>query len=108
MIRTVQNIDDWPVIPANEYELDSIKSSHYVQPLPAYDIRGNLIEPSLYKEKLAGAIARVCFTVIHYPIKQKHIFNALVRDITIIQPPTTIVRSSLKNILHPKPKQKKK
>ena len=107
MCLTVQVINDWPVTPANELELNSIKHSHYVQPLQAYDIRGNLIEPFLYEEKLAGAIARVCFTIVHYPIKQKHIFNALVRDITIIRPPTTIVQSSLKSILHPKTKQKK-
>ena len=80
MYLPAQVINNWPVTPANEFELDSIKTFHYVQPLPAYDIQGNLIEPSLYEEKFTGAIARVCFTIVYYPIKQKHIFNALVRD----------------------------
>jgi hypothetical protein len=101
-------INDWPVPLANEFELDNIKSSHDVQQLPAYDIRGDPIHPSQYEEKLAGAIARVCFTLIHFDIKQKHVFNALVRDITVLRPPTTIASTTLKHILHPKKKGKQR
>lgn len=97
-------IYNWPVSSSNESYLDTIKATHNVQPLPAYDIRGKIIHPLEYEEKLAGAIARVCFTVVHYHIKEKHIFNALVQDITIVRPPTFISppKSTLKKILHPK------
>ena len=82
-------IHNWPVPVANEPYLDEIKSSHDVQEIPAYDIRNNLIHPTEYEEKLGGAIARVCFSIAHYTVKQKHIFNALVRDITVLRAPTT-------------------
>jgi hypothetical protein len=84
--------------------LDEIKSSHKIHRLPAYDIHGHLIQPMEYEEKLAGAIARVCFTLVHFTIKQRHIFNAVVRDITVVRPPTSIIpsRASLKELLHHK------
>jgi hypothetical protein len=99
-------IHDWPVSEANEVHLDAIKASHDVQQLPTYDVKNNLIHPSDYEEKIAGAIARVCFSIIHFNIKQRHIFNAIVKDITILRPPTTISPTTLKHILHPKKKQK--
>ena len=95
-------IHNWPIPVTNEPYLESIKNSHEVNQLPAYDIRGNPIHPKEYEEKLAGAIARVCFTLLHFIIKQKHVFNALVRDITVLRPPSTITPTSLKHILHPK------
>jgi hypothetical protein len=93
----------------NQQFLDAIKSSHNVRQLPAYDIRGNLIRPFDYEEKLAGAIVRVCFSIVHYLIKQKHIFNAVARDITVVRAPTSITpsTSSLKHILHPPHKKQK-
>ena len=83
-----------------------IKDSYEVNQLPAYDIRGDSIYPGDYEEKLAGAIVRVCFTIVHYDIKQKHVFNTLVRDITVLRPPSTISPTSLKHILHPSKKKK--
>jgi hypothetical protein len=96
-------INNWPVSSSNVSYLEEIQDSHNVRRLPAYDIHGRLIQPSQYEEKLAGAIARVCFTLVHFSIKQKHIFNAVVRDITVVRPPTAIVSSSssLKELLHP-------
>ena len=76
---------NWPVPYSNECSLDEIKNTHDVHQLPAYDLRGNLINPSDYEEKLAGSIACVRFTIIYFPFKQKHIFNTLVRDITILR-----------------------
>ena len=63
-----------------------------------------LISPLDYEEKLGGAIARVCFSIVHYLIKHKHVYNAIVRDITVMRPPTTIAAPSLKHILHPQKK----
>jgi hypothetical protein len=93
-------IHNWPVSENNEPYLNAIKSTHTVQQLPAYDIRGNTIHPLQYEEKLAGAVARVCFTVTHFDIKQKHVFNAVVRDISVLRPPSIITPTSLKRILH--------
>jgi hypothetical protein len=90
----------------NEISLDSLKSTHDVHQIPAYDIRGNIIHPLEYEEKLAGAICRVCFSIVHYLIKQRHIFNAVLRDITVLRPPSTITPVSLKTILHPAKKRK--
>lgn len=99
-------MDNWPVTATNETYLDTIKLTHDVHQIPAYDVKGNLIHPSEYENKLAGAIARICFSIVHYDIKQKHVFNAVVRDITILRPPTTIASTSLKHILHPNKKQR--
>jgi hypothetical protein len=84
-----------------------LMTTHNIQPIPAYDIRGDLIHPSEYEEKLAGTIARVCFSIVHYNVKQKNIHHAILRDITVLCPPTTIARSSLTHVLHP-PKKKQK
>ena len=97
---------NWAVSNTNEAYLDEIKTTHTVEQLPAYDINGNLIAPLDYEEKLAGSIARICFSVAHFHIKQKHIYNAYVKDITVVRPPTSIATTSLKHLLHPKKKQK--
>lgn len=104
------SIENWPVGSANNVHLDAIKASHVVDPLPVFDVNGHHIDPSEYEEKLAGAITWVCFSIMHFLIKQKHIFNAVVCDITVLHPPTTIVRSSasLKGILHPQFDSRKK
>jgi hypothetical protein len=86
---------------ANECYLEEIKSTHDVQQLPAYDVRGRIIHPSEYEEKIAGSICRVCFTIAHFVIRQKHVFNALVRDITVLRPPVTVTPTCLKHVLHP-------
>ena len=69
-------------------------------------MKGNPIHPSDYEQKLASSIARVCFSIIHYSIKQKHVFNAIVKDITILRPPTSMPPTTLKHILHPAKKRK--
>jgi hypothetical protein len=72
---------------------------------PAYNHKNNSIHPSEYEEHLAGAICRVSFSLIHYLIKQRHIYNAAIRDITVLRPPSTVAPTSLKDILHPKKKE---
>ena len=89
-------INDWPVNASNECYLNEIKVSHSVHPIPAYDIKGNLISPLDYEEKLGGAIAHVCFSIVHYLIK--HAFNAIIQDITVMRLHTTIATPSLKHI----------
>lgn len=103
-MKTCQDytINEWPINANNEPYLDAIKLSHTVFPIPAYDIKGALISPSDYEEKLGGAIAHVCFSIVHFFIRQRHIYNAIIRDITVMRPPTTIMAPTLKNVLHPK------
>jgi hypothetical protein len=58
---------DWPVIsPVAQYERDQMCSSHRPVPLPAYDLNGDLIPPDQCKTALAGAIARVTFSLNHW------------------------------------------
>jgi len=104
-INDEYTINNWPVSSPNEIHLHSIKDNYDVQQLPAYDVRNNLIHPSHYEEKLAGCTARVCFSIMHYLIKQKHVFNAIVKDITVVRPPMSIAPTTLKNILHQKKKK---
>ena len=75
---------NWAVLSTNKAYLDEIRSTHSVEQLPTYDINANLIAPLDYEEKLAGSIARICFSIIHFNIKQKNIFNAYVKNITIV------------------------
>ena len=67
-------MNNWTVSSANEAYLDEIKSTHAVEQLPAYDIYGNLIAPVDYKEKIAGSIAHVCFSIVHFNIN-KNMFS---------------------------------
>ena len=75
---------NWAVLSTNKAYLDEIRSTHSVEQLPTYDINANLIVPLDYEEKLAGSIARICFSIVHFNIKQKNIFNAYVKNITIV------------------------
>lgn len=100
------NMNNWPVSPANETYLNEIKASHDVQQLDAYDVNNNIISPFDYEEKLAGAIARICFSIIHFSIKEKHVFSTRVKDITVLRPPILFPNTSLRHVLHPNQKPK--
>ncbi len=57
---------DWPVLyTEGRTERDRMASTHRPIPLPAYDVEGNLIDPSNCKQELAGAIVRI---LSHCPI----------------------------------------
>jgi len=63
------SLADWPVISSEaEDAKQQMLTTHRVVPLPAYDIKGNLIEPKKYQEALAGALVRVNFTMAHWYI----------------------------------------
>jgi hypothetical protein len=60
--------------------------THQVVPLPAYDIKGNLIKPEKYRVALAGALARVSFTMSHWYIASaKEPTNSFVADVRSIR-----------------------
>lgn len=95
-------INDWPVSSASQPCLDDIKTSHIINQIPAYDIRDIPIAPTDYQEKLAGSIVEVYFMMAHFHIQQsqKNIFNAIVRDITILRPPLQLSLSTSRWGLH--------
>jgi hypothetical protein len=82
--------------------LDSIKSTHIVHRIPAYDVKDDLVLPSEYQDKLAGSIAEVCFSIVHYHIRQaqKNVFNAVIRDMTILKPPVQVASTTSRQQLH--------
>ena len=61
------DLADWPVTSeAAKNALQEMKSSHACQPLPAFDMHGNLIPPSDYEQALRGAVAHVRFSLCKY------------------------------------------
>jgi hypothetical protein len=79
--------------------LSSIKDTHTIQPLPAFDINGNRIPPTEYERKLAGAIVEVHFALLYHHIKKSNriSFNAEAREINILHPPISNIRNPLKS-----------
>jgi hypothetical protein len=108
------SITNWPVSPSNQAYLDNIKSTHSVHRIRAYDVKDKLIDPLDYQDKLAGSIVEVFFSLVHFHIRQsqKNIFNAIVRDMTVLRPPLQIASStsgqtrSLHSVLQNKKKGK--
>ncbi|KAJ7126691.1 hypothetical protein C8R44DRAFT_667399, partial [Mycena epipterygia] len=63
------NIEDWPVqTEAARKGLSEMLTTHHVIPLPAYDHKGKLIQPTEYRAKLMGAIVRATVTLKHWNI----------------------------------------
>lgn len=62
---------NWPVSPANSNQMDSLRTSHYVNPIPAYDVDGNLIRPLDYERKLKGALLEIEFTLSRSYFKER-------------------------------------
>lgn len=88
---------NWPVKSFEaELERDKLISTHRPIPLPAYDINGNFITPDACKDNLAGAIARVTFTMNHWFIENNseecssstNCFVADVQSIHVLVKPT--------------------
>jgi hypothetical protein len=80
---------NWPVIhPEAEEARQDMLTSHRVIALPAYDIRGDLIQPKHYKDALAGALVRINFKLSHWYINAhggKDAFHSFVADVTAIR-----------------------
>lgn len=68
----------WPVAPENVEHLEAIKETHCAMPIPAYNLRNDLIDPKDYQRELAGALVECYFTITHWNIQNKKmdIFNA--------------------------------
>ena len=75
-----------------------MQSTHAAQPLPAFDMRGDLIPPADYDCALRGAVAHVRFTYSKYSWRagdnHKDTFVADVEMIRVITPPRPRPRAS--------------
>ena len=70
LVLDTMTMSNWPVINSEaEIERDRLASTHKPIELPAYDLNGDLIHPILCNSALAGAIARVTFTLNHWYIE---------------------------------------
>ncbi|KAJ7839586.1 hypothetical protein B0H14DRAFT_2587922 [Mycena olivaceomarginata] len=52
-----------------------LKKNHRIIPLPVYDIHGNLIHPTQYRDTLKGAVVRVTVLLKHWNITMKDNVN---------------------------------
>ncbi|TFK89421.1 hypothetical protein K466DRAFT_597766 [Polyporus arcularius HHB13444] len=69
----------WPTYsPAAAQALADIAQTHIVRPLPAFDLKGDLIHPSRYMAELRGATVLAGFSTTVYHIGEK---NASGRDV---------------------------
>ncbi|KZT60923.1 hypothetical protein CALCODRAFT_506554 [Calocera cornea HHB12733] len=90
--------NDWPV-PANvRNELNHIKTSHVPLQLPAYDVTGNLISPTYWREELQGAVVKLKLVMRYYYIAKdnKSTFVLIPYDIVVIGKPVVTSRSPTK------------
>ena len=67
------SLANWPIVnvEAEDARQEMLRAkAHEVVPLPAYDIKGNLIKSEKYRVALAGALARVTFTMATCILRQ--------------------------------------
>ena len=86
-------MENWPAFSdAARGGLDSIRQTHQVIPIPAYDIEGKLIDPCFYRHYLEGAVAEVHFNLSHWSILRqgvpgKDVYTADIVMIRVLVPP---------------------
>ncbi len=77
-------IAQWPTYSIEaEAARNAIVDTHVARPLPAYDVRGNLIPPSRYPEELRRATVLLGFTMTHYDITKRRTNNSFATKCTI-------------------------
>jgi len=72
--------------------LDSIRKTHRVIPIPAYDIEGNLIDLRFYRRHLEGAVVEAHFNLSHWSISRhgapgKDVYTADIVMLRVLVPP---------------------
>jgi len=83
----------WPTsTPEAAEALAAAAETHSVNPLPAYDQNGVLVEPLQYNRRLDGATVIIRFELYHYLIRNKgkpavDTFSARVVQLRIVLPP---------------------
>ncbi|KAI6143103.1 hypothetical protein BKA82DRAFT_168861, partial [Pisolithus tinctorius] len=76
----------WPMPDDIKYVLGCAASTHYISPLPAFDIHGTPILPVDYARLLSGAIIQVHFALLHFFIKgdRKSIFTTSLWEMCVL------------------------
>ena len=82
-------MNDWPLThEETREELQALKATHRVVPVPAYDVIGNLIKPNAYRQSLQDAIVEMHFNMAHWAIaarRGKPANDVFVGDIEVIR-----------------------
>ncbi|THH21229.1 hypothetical protein EW146_g319 [Bondarzewia mesenterica] len=100
-------ITGWPVeTDAARRQLPTLQHTHRVNPIPAYDVDGDIIPPTAYKQMLAGATVALSIELIHYTISNKppegtaktqtDFFIADIERIRVLTPPVSITSKKRK------------
>ncbi|KAI5994274.1 hypothetical protein F5J12DRAFT_785836 [Pisolithus orientalis] len=76
----------WPVQEDNREALNHAASTHYVSPLPVFDVDGKPIQPVDYQWVLSGAVIQVQFTLLHYFIKEQEVLSDLMLKVVFWLP----------------------
>ena len=66
-------------------------SSHQVDPIPAYDVRSQIIRPSQYRAQLQEALVRLDFTINYWYVKKKVFLAADIEAIRVLELPSTTI-----------------
>jgi len=66
------SIAKWPLThEETRNELDELAATHCIVPVPAYDVKGDLIKPEAYRRSLEDAIVELHFGLTHWAIAGK-------------------------------------
>ncbi|KAJ6508789.1 hypothetical protein C8R45DRAFT_454104 [Mycena sanguinolenta] len=92
----IERMENWPINSHASKAVETLKHTHRIVPLPAYDENGKLIDPRYYEEHLLGAVVLVVVNLNHWYIKDKkdnHARDTYTADIqrlrVLVPPPIT-------------------
>ncbi|KIJ13523.1 hypothetical protein PAXINDRAFT_156471 [Paxillus involutus ATCC 200175] len=93
----VFSIENWPTASdAAQAELEAIKGTHWVIPIPTYNVEGKLIKPDAYRHCLEGALVELYFNLVHWSIAAKN--GTLANDSwLLLAPPVWLARQGKGN-----------
>ena len=84
----VMTLNKWPVLSdAAREALKEMDGKFYVIPIPAYDMHGELIDPSSYRRQLERALVAVRFTITHRSVNSSDRYTADLENIRVLSPP---------------------
>ena len=81
-----------------------MKDTYCVLPIPAYELGGSFMYPTMYKHQLVGATVILNFSLTHWFIPARSgqmqevldIYSAEVLDICVVRPPLPMIISPCK------------
>ncbi|KAK0499888.1 hypothetical protein EDD18DRAFT_1282340 [Armillaria luteobubalina] len=88
------NIDNWPATTEKaKRELEAMRTTHIVDPLPLYDFQARLVHPELCKKSLIGATVEVTFNLCHWHFNRnnKDVYVAYIDKMHILPVPAQVL-----------------